>query len=264
MRRLIFLGMLVPISSFSAASASDPSIVDMINRSLQQEVQKTIKDVEAAKPVVKPGAKPAVKSSAVPSQDWLNQISQDYHITCYANQVQPLARIEWYLQHKQLLRQQLAQSRNVIFSLYQNLKKQGLPSELALVPLLTQASSLVLDQARLNALIAAKKQITDPLDQLAAYHLSINQFKQIRSQYPDKAFWLIPWPPRTVLFVANLVALAQLIQHADYYGLTQAATMNPSSAPVPPVFRPNPFEPLEQDANKVPSFKDLIDRIYGS
>lgn len=250
---LVLLGTLGPICCFSAYSASDPSIVDMINRSLQQEVQKTAKDVEKAKPV-----------TTTPSQDWLNQISQDYQITCYANQVQPLARIEWYLQHKQLLRQQLAQSRHVIVSLYQSLKKQGLPSELALVPLLTQASSLVLDQTKLNALIAAKKQITDPLDQLAAYQLSVNSYKQIRSQYPDKAFWLIPWPPKTILFVSNLVALAQLIQHADYYGLTESANMNPSSAPVPPGFRPNPFEPLEQKASDAPSFKDLIDRIYGS
>lgn len=262
---LVLLGSFGPICSFSADSASDPSIVDMINRSLQQEVQKTAKDVEIAKPTANPAVKPAVKSYAAPSQDWLKQISQNYQITQYANQAQPLARIEWYLQHKQLLRQQLFQSHDVIFSLYQNVKKQGLPTELALVPLLTQASSLTLDPIRLNELLAAKHQITDPLDQLAAYHLSVNQYKRIRAQYADKDFWLIPWPPRTLLFVANLVALAQIIQQAEYYGISQSNDATPA---VPPVFRPSTFEPLGPDNNpndnKASGFKELINRIYGS
>ncbi len=250
-RHLLALAVIgIGLISNALAQDSDTSIVDAINKALRQEVQRTTQSVESQKPVVPP--KPVELLPA----DWLSQISQDYTITREANQAVPLARLAWYLQHRQALQQQLTQTRSIIYRLTKRLKAQELPTELALIPLVTQGASLQLDAAALSTMKRLQPTLKDPLLLLAVYASSASGVQTLVAAHPNTRFWQISWPPRTMTFVANLVALAQLVQHADYYGLNGKMV----SEPVPPALVPSKFVPLSPEVT--PTLLEVIERMF--
>ena len=240
------------------AAASSDSIVDAINASLHQEVKRTaesvakISKIEAPKPV------------AIIPADWLLKITQQLTFQSEANWPLPRQRIIWYLQHKNLLEQQIMQNRSVIYSLYLQLKDQSLPMELVLSPLLTRGAALSIDKGALMALQKSQPIFNNKLLLVAAYQAGEKTVLQATANKADTLFWDLPLPDTTKEYVANLVALAQLIKYASYYGLVVSPDTKPSesSGVVSRPAEQESFVPEGDALHPTPSLQQLLDRIY--
>lgn len=240
----------VGLAQAAQESTPGPSIVEEINKSLRQEVQRTAKSVETEKPA-------APKPVELFSADWLVKISKDYTLFSEANQKLPLQRVEWYLQHKHLLQQQLLRSRVIIDTLTQRLQTLKLPTELSLVPLLTEGASTELNAQALTTLQRLQPTLKDPLWLVAVYASSEQAVLSMQRAHPGVSFWDLPWPSRTATFVANIVALAQLIKNADAYNLFDLNL----PAKVPPALVPGEFKPAPE-GQPTPSLPEIIQKIY--
>ena len=225
--------------------------VQKASQSLQQEALKS--------GAITPAQIKQAKKQALNSNDLWQVIGAHFDLGAYSNEHVVRKQVDWFLSHRSLLNKILNNATPYLYYVYQQTKRYHMPGELALLPMVESgydpygysragatglwqmmpatASSLGVEidwwyDGRRDVLVSTQAALgyinslyhhyhNWPLA-IAAYDAGQGEIDAILKANAGKhmSYWSLPLPTETRTYLPKLLALAQIIKNASYFGVT--------------------------------------------